>query len=299
MAGGIDWFRWHHGSVTDPKFALVARRAKTSLPNVLAVWAYVLEKASASEHRGEFGDLDDEAIDCLFGLDDGTTASILDHMQARELVDHNSVTAWDKRQPKREREGDETAAERKAAQRAREAAAKAAQVTPAAETSRHVTPCHANESHVTPRGEESREEKKREEKEKSNTPSPDGEGERKPKARASRKCPDDFALSLDMLDWAAQNAPGVNVQAETEKFRDHTFKDSKNDWPGTWRNWLRRAAEGVGKGVGPPGRQNAPDRVSRQLETAALMTGAIRSPVRTNPTQPAEIVDAEFKLIQH
>ncbi len=25
MAGGIDWFRWHHGSVTDPKFQLIAK----------------------------------------------------------------------------------------------------------------------------------------------------------------------------------------------------------------------------------------------------------------------------------
>ena len=24
MAGCIDWFRWHHGSVTDPKFKLIA-----------------------------------------------------------------------------------------------------------------------------------------------------------------------------------------------------------------------------------------------------------------------------------
>ena len=31
MAGGIDWFRWHHGSVTDPKFQLVARKSKQAL----------------------------------------------------------------------------------------------------------------------------------------------------------------------------------------------------------------------------------------------------------------------------
>ena len=46
---GMDWFRWHHGSVTDPKFQLVARRAGASLPDVLAVWAYVLEAASQAE----------------------------------------------------------------------------------------------------------------------------------------------------------------------------------------------------------------------------------------------------------
>lgn len=37
MAGGIEWFRWHHGSVTDPKFQLVARRSGARLSDVLAV----------------------------------------------------------------------------------------------------------------------------------------------------------------------------------------------------------------------------------------------------------------------
>lgn len=32
MAGGIDWFRWHHGSVTDPKLQLVAGNADVLLP---------------------------------------------------------------------------------------------------------------------------------------------------------------------------------------------------------------------------------------------------------------------------
>ncbi len=47
MAGGIDWFRWHHGSVTDPKFQLVAHRAGVRLGDVMVVWAFVLENASA------------------------------------------------------------------------------------------------------------------------------------------------------------------------------------------------------------------------------------------------------------
>lgn len=123
MASGIDWFRWHHGSVTDPKFKLVARRAGVSLPDVIAVWAFVLEKASAAEDRGSFGELDCEAIDCLFGIDDGKTAAILEQMGIRGLVDGGRITAWEKRQPKRERE-DTTAAERQANKRARDASAR-------------------------------------------------------------------------------------------------------------------------------------------------------------------------------
>ena len=155
MASGIDWFRWHHGSVTDPKFQLVARKAGASLPDVLAVWAYLLEHASAAEFRGCFGDVDCEAIDCLFGFDDGKTDAIMAQMAERKLIADEYVVAWEKRQPKKE---DVTAADRKRRQREREHELDVAgnvthtesrdvtnvsdAVTP---MSRHVTPCHDRE----------------------------------------------------------------------------------------------------------------------------------------------------------
>lgn len=142
MACGIDWFRWHHGSVTDPKFQLVARRSGASLPDVLAVWAYLLEKASAAEFRGCFGEIDGEAVDCLFGFDDGTTNAILGQMVERSLISDDYVVAWDKRQPKRERDGDNST-ERVRAFRQKQS---------------HETPCNAKKRQETPREEKSREE---------------------------------------------------------------------------------------------------------------------------------------------
>jgi len=117
MASGIDWFRWHHGSVTDPKFQLVARKSGSSLPDVLAVWAYLLEKASAAEFRGCFGEVDCESIDCLFGFDDGLTDLIICQMVERKLIADEYIVAWEKRQPKKE---DVTAADRKRRQRERD-----------------------------------------------------------------------------------------------------------------------------------------------------------------------------------
>lgn len=145
MAGGIDWFRWHHGSVTDPKFQLVARKAGARFGDVVTVWAYVLEAASASDERGRVGAIDAEAVDCMLGAEDGTTARILDAMQARGLIEGGAVAAWDRRQPKRE---DDTAAERKRRQREREHELKMAECVTANE-SRTVTQGHD-------RGEESR-----------------------------------------------------------------------------------------------------------------------------------------------
>lgn len=163
MAGGIDWFRWHHGSVTDPKFQLVARKSKQALASVIAVWAFVLEQASASEERGAFGSIDGEAIDCLLGLEDGATDAILAAMGERGLVDGGAVSAWEKRQPKRERT-DNTNTERSRSYRDRQR-----QSPPADDAQRHATPetdaatpCNAMQRQKTPRGEESREEEKKE-----------------------------------------------------------------------------------------------------------------------------------------
>ena len=155
MAGGIDWFRWHHGSVTDPKFQLIARRSGQELGNVIAVWAFVLETASAAQERGIAGDLDVEAIDCMLNMPGGATEAILQAMRDRGLLDdHWHVVKWHQRQPKRE---DDTAAERKRRQREREhELAMAASVTEP--ESRNVTQCHADVTHGHDRGEERREE---------------------------------------------------------------------------------------------------------------------------------------------
>jgi len=64
----MDWFRWHHGSVTDPKFQLIARKSGCSVAEVIGFWAMLLESASMNEVRGCTGYLDFEAIDCALGL---------------------------------------------------------------------------------------------------------------------------------------------------------------------------------------------------------------------------------------
>jgi len=205
MAGGIDWFRWHHGSVTDPKFQLVARKAGVGLADVLAVWAFVLEKASASEVRGCFGDLDHEAIDCLFGLDDGKTLAILEQMEVRGLVADGCICAWDKRQPKRERE-DDTAAERKRRQRERDA--NQGHDTPSAADDSHVTPCHATSHQKTPREEKKREEKK------------------SPSLRSG-----DSAVALSVADLVAE---GVDPQHAADWLKARKDKGAKTLTPTAW-----------------------------------------------------------------
>ncbi len=141
---GMDWFRWHHGSVTDPKFRLVARKTGARVADVIAVWAVLLEAASQAEDRGNPGALDFEAIDCALGLDDGQAQAIHAALGDREIINKDgSLAAWDTRQPKRERE-DRTGAGRQAAFRAKK---------------NQVTPSNAESHQKTPREEKRREEK--------------------------------------------------------------------------------------------------------------------------------------------
>lgn len=150
---GMDWFRWHHGCVTDPKFQLIAKKAGASVAEVLAVWACLLEAASQAETRGNPGEPDFEAIDCALGLDEGKAQAIYSRMNERGLLrEDGAIAAWEKRQPKREREGD-SSADRTRAYRER-------QKTHGDTDADDVTPCDATSRQKKPREEKSREEER-------------------------------------------------------------------------------------------------------------------------------------------
>lgn len=244
MAGGIDWFRWHHGSVTDPKFGLIAKKAGARVGDVIAVWALVLESASANDDRGTVGKIDAEAIEFLLGLDDGMVHKILDAMTQRGLLGTGGrVESWDKRQPKRE---DDTAAERKRRQREREHEIRmAAGVT--GEASRDVTQSHAPVTRGHDREEKSREEEKREEKDTSSSTVVGAAGAARTAEPKAVALPKDWQLPKAWGDWAMSEFPHWTadiVRLEADKFADHwrgkSGKDArKADWPATWRNWCR------------------------------------------------------------
>ena len=68
-------------------------------------------------------------------------------------------------------------------------------------------------------------------------------GRARKQSRSSRRCPASFEVTADMQDWARTNAPNIDVQRCTEKFKDHEFKAGITDWPAAWRNWLRRDSD--------------------------------------------------------
>lgn len=76
-------------------------------------------------------------------------------------------------------------------------------------------------------------------------PSPAAKAAEGPRKRATR-IPDDFRPSPAVRDDMATKRPEVDLELETEKFRDYwaakAGKDAtKLDWDATWRNWIRNA----------------------------------------------------------
>lgn len=113
--------------------------------------------------------------------------------------------------------------------------------------------------------------------------------------RAAKKCPESFAVTDELRRWAAAETPGIDVDAETAVLRDHTFATARNDWPGTWRNWMRKAAKDAAKAPRRPAGNGTSyaERMDAQAIGAGVLIGAIRRPV--NP-EPVETVDVPFRI---
>jgi len=71
------------------------------------------------------------------------------------------------------------------------------------------------------------------------------EGTRDKRAAKATGLPPDFMVDDDLRAWASQRVPGLDLTAETERFKDHhqakgsTFKD----WRAAWRTWMSRSED--------------------------------------------------------
>jgi hypothetical protein len=114
-------------------------------------------------------DDDCEDLDAALGMPADTTRAVIAELSARDLIgDDNRLTAWDRRQPKREREDNSAERVRKYRERLRSSGSDTADhETPGEASETGVTPCNAAVTTETPRGEERRGEKTDQEQESS------------------------------------------------------------------------------------------------------------------------------------
>lgn len=72
------------------------------------------------------------------------------------------------------------------------------------------------------------------------------------------------------MDWAAGKFPTINLNTETEAFRDHEFARARMDWPAAWRNWIRKASTFNGGGNGTAAKKfKASDTYYEEIQRAA------------------------------
>lgn len=109
--------------------------------------------------------------------------------------------------------------------------------------------------------------------------------------RATRKCPNSFEITEELIAWAGEEAPLVDLKRETAKFRDHTFKSAHSDWGGAWRNWIRRSAEQMPRATSPP-LETAYQRSMRERMESFAPGIAARPPGQSRPiTMVQEVID--------
>ena len=171
----MDWFRAYHEIISDPKWPIIARKSGQCVGTVVAVWMALLTHASQSADRGHILGFDPEAVDALYGYDDGVTTSIIDALKSKGMIVDDWIVNWAKRQPERER-NDVGSAERVRNFRERQKLQSQPNQHDTSITPHSVTPCNASvtpcnasvtpcNASVTPqiREEENREEQRKEE----------------------------------------------------------------------------------------------------------------------------------------
>jgi hypothetical protein len=96
----MSWLRWWTGTVNDPKWRMVAARAKCRPGDCVAVWAFLLEIAKDAD--GDVSKADAEECAVVLGYEVEVVEAIIAAMRDKKLIEGSRLPSWDKRQPKRE-----------------------------------------------------------------------------------------------------------------------------------------------------------------------------------------------------
>jgi hypothetical protein len=86
--------------------------------------------------------------------------------------------------------------------------------------------------------------------------------------------PDNFAVTEEMRVWACEKVAGIDVDLETESFRNWEFKTARTDWIRAWRGWMIRAQDrkeqNYGNGNGSGHRRGTDGGEERKLRRGQI-----------------------------
>lgn len=129
--------------------------------------------------------------------------------------------------------------------------------------------------------------------------------------RRGTRVPEDFTPDDSMRAWYRENGIGHHIDgaAEHERFMDYWRaqpgqKGVKTDWPATWRNWMRRAAERPQRGrpATRGGYRTALERSADRLQDEADLARVAEAYLEAtggNPEDPAQVRPLLDELKRH
>lgn len=102
----------------------------------------------------------------------------------------------------------------------------------------------------------------------------ESEEETAPKRRRpAKRMPADYVIPETLREWAAVNAPDVDLDAELAAIMDCEFKTAHSDWDAAFRNWLRREQKSARPRVTrlhpQPERESKAQRMRRKVDEVA------------------------------
>jgi hypothetical protein len=102
----MNWWRAFHGLPFDSKFALVAKRCDARRGDVVAIWVTLLDFASQHKDRGSVIGIDPEEISLSLDYEMGYVSRIVNAFEEKGMITAGRLAAWERRQPRRERDDD-------------------------------------------------------------------------------------------------------------------------------------------------------------------------------------------------
>ena len=227
------WVRLWEDMPNDPKWRLVARRARVpdALPcvtirDVVTVFVHMLICAGIGKNRGVLDGWDDEVVAVAIDVETEVVAAIREAMDGL-VLDGNRLRSWEKRQPNRE----DSSTERTRAFRAKR--------NPLKRIVTHVK--HTVTQRDAP-------EEKRIDTDK-DTELSRVRARARPNSTQKNKSPISENETANAQQMADADKFGLNteeaVEVEFEKFRDYNLAKGTelSDWNAAWRNWLGKVGE--------------------------------------------------------
>lgn len=272
----INWFRWYHGSISDPKFTVISRKSRQPRALVLAMWAAILEFASQADERGSVENIELDTIAACLDADDESVESVFRAMTEKGLIVDNRVDAWDRRQVYREDDSRERVRKFREKNKQTEELA-----NPVTQGNAPVTPQSTDTDQIQRRTEQNRERERSARK------------HAKP-ARSKTDFPADLTITPELQAWADKNGYVEPLAAHLSSFRDKSIAKGYQyaDWTAALRNAIRDDWAGLRK---PQAGKQAASRNAameasdpRIAEVKSILSGVKR-----------QVIEGEFSHVAH